>query len=93
VINNENWNGFFSWFKFQTELFLNRSEQRWSRIIRDGCIVGSPLQLEIITACEIGLVHDDPAGNLLKLFCNQVHRQPLAVEVRAARTDTSPAVL
>jgi hypothetical protein len=63
VINDKNRSRLLSGFKLKPKLLLDSSEEGRARAVGSRCIVGGPLQLEIVAAGERSLVDDDASGN------------------------------
>ena len=48
MIDDEDWNGFFGWFEFKTELLPDGGEEGWGGIVGGRFVVGRPPELEIV---------------------------------------------
>ena len=88
MVDDDDWDGFFSGFEFEAELLLDGGEEGWSRgVVGDGCVIGRPLELEIVAVGEVGFIDDDATGELGEFIGDDGHGKPLAIEIGAADAD------
>lgn len=71
LIDDQDFGGAFGWPKLEAELFLENGKQRWVSGV--GSFLGSPLDLKVEVAVEVGVVLDRTASLAAKRGGNVNH--------------------